>query len=616
MLSDFKKCIALVDPRTAVRAGLIGLLMLVAAVLEAFGLGLVYVFVRALLDPASAEAIPLAGSYLAELSTGEDMATVAYIVSALLFVYLVKNGMLICLYFVQSSFIATNEARLAERLLNFYLRGAYHLHLARNSADLIRNVSSAVSTIFGAVMTSYLNLATELVVITAVGAVLISLEPVFTIGSIVVLGSAVGGFFWFSRTHVQRWGRKEQVYEGTILRTLQQGFHSIKEVKILGCEDSIRESFHQPRMALARTRIKFAVMTQAPRLWTETIVISAILLSVLGVLFSGGQIEDIVSILALFAAATFRLLPSMNRIILAMNAIKGGTHAIKLVHDDTVIFGAAPDIDTGSGTGTMTFARDLSLEDVSFRYAPDEPFVLKNLSLAIRSGESIGIVGPSGAGKTTMVDLLAGLLSPTSGRITVDGEDISGAAGQWRRNLGYVPQSIYLTDDTLRHNIAFGRRDDEIDEGRLASAMRLAQLDGIVSDLPQGVETPLGDRGVRLSGGQRQRVGIARALYNDPAVLIFDEATSSLDSETEHEITNAIHLLKGRKTLIVIAHRLSTVRECDRLIYLRDGVIDDVGTFAHLFDENASFRRLVELGQLWAPESAQSSSPHSETSNA
>ena len=616
MLSDLKKCIALIDPRTTVRAGLIGLLMLVAAVLEAFGLGLVYVFVRALLDPASAEGIPLAGSYLAELSAGEDVVAITYIVSALLFVYLLKNGMLICLYFAQSAFIVTNEARLAERLLNFYLRGAYHLHLARNSADLIRNVTGSVSTIFSAVMTSYLNLATELVVITAVGAVLISLEPAFTVGSIVVLGSAVGGFFWFSRTHVQRWGRNEQLYQGAILKALQQGFHSIKEVKILGCEESIRESFNVPRMALARTRIKFAVMTQAPRLWTETVVITAILLSVLGVLFSGGQIEDIVSILALFAAATFRLLPSMNRIILAMNAIKGGTHAIKLVHDDTVAFSAMPDAGTGDEGGALTFSRELAFDGVSFRYTPEEPFVLSELSLAIRPGESIGIVGPSGAGKTTLVDLLAGLLPPTSGTITVDGQNIYGAAGQWRRNLGYVPQSIYLADDTLRRNIAFGRRDDEIDEARLANAIRLAQLEKIVAGLPQGVETPLGDRGARLSGGQRQRVGIARALYNDPAVLIFDEATSALDSETEHEITDAIHTLKGQKTLIVIAHRLSTVRECDRLIYLRNGAIDDIGSFADLFEKNTGFRKLVELGQLWAPANAPTSSPYSETSNA
>lgn len=616
MLSDFRKCLALIDSQTAIRGGVIGILMLIAAALEAFGLGLVYVFIRALLDPTFSGTIPVVGSYLTDLSAGEDAVAIAYIVFALLLVYLLKNGLLICLYYAQSAFIAINEAKLAERLLTYYLRGAYVLHLSRNSADLIRNVTGSVATIFSAVMASYINLAAELVVIVAVGSVLISVEPAFTVGSIVVLGSAVAGFLWFSRTHVKRWGRQEQIYQGAIIKALQQGFHSIKEVKILGCEEAIRESFAAPRMSLARTRIKFAVMTQAPRLWTETVVISAILISILGVLFSGGKVDEIVSILALFAAATFRLLPSMNRIILAMNAIKGGTHGIKLVYDDTVAFSEKPDIVSAGDCDALTFEKEISLNDVSFRYSSDDPYVLHDVDFKIRPGESIGIVGPSGAGKTTLVDILAGLLPPTSGSVCTDGYDIYNAVGQWRRKLGYVPQSIYLTDDTLRRNIAFGQHDAEIDDGRLFNAIRLAQLDGIVSSLNQGLDTMLGDRGTRLSGGQRQRVGIARALYNDPAVLIFDEATSALDSETEHEITNAINMLKGRKTLIVIAHRLSTVRECDRLIYLKNGEVDDVGTFGELFEKNAGFRKLVELGQLGSPASSQKPDTNSESKNA
>lgn len=586
------------DPRTAFQGALISGLSLIAASLEAFGLGLIYVFIRALLEPGSAKTIPLIGGFLANFSTGEDATTIIIIVSILLAIYMVKNLFLIGFYYIQAKFIARNEAALAIRLLGQYLHGAYSLHITRNSADMIRNITGSTATIFSAIVVAFITLASELVVIFAVGIVLITLEPVFTIGSIVVLGAAIGVFFIFSRSRVVRWGRVEQQCHGEILKALQQGFHSIKEVKILNCEDAIHKSFIRPRTRLAENQVKLATMTQAPRLWTETVVVFTVLCSVILILSGGGQVSNIFSALALFGAATFRLLPSMNRIILAINAIKGGTHSIDLVYDDTHDFKKHQDIALNKEVASITFEKELVVNDLIFSYAVGETPVLQNVSFTIKPGESIGFVGPSGAGKTTLIDILAGLLPPTSGTITADKSNIYDAAGKWRQHLGYVPQAVYLMDDTLRRNIAFGLDDENIDSEKVAKAIRLAKLDEIVTGLPQGLDTTLGDRGVRLSGGQRQRVGIARALYNNPAVLILDEATSALDSETEHEISNSIQNLKGHKTLFVIAHRLSTVRQCDRLIYLKNGRIKDIGAFTELVEKNADFRKLVEFAQL------------------
>lgn len=586
------------DPRTVYHGAMIGILMLVAAALEACGLGLVYTFIRSLLSPDAAVSIPVIGAYFTDISSSGNQHAIIVIVSALLAVFLVKNLLLIGLYYIQAGFIAKNESNLAIKLLDHYLHGAYSLHLTRNSADLIRNITGSVSVVFNAVTMSFFTLASEIFVSTTIGIVLIILEPAYTIGAILILGMSIGVFYVYSRARVQKWGRDEQVAQGGILKALQQGFHSIKEVKILGCENAIHETFVKPRMALAHCQIRFLTMAQAPRLWTETVVVATILICVLVVLSGGGRVEEIVSALALFGAATFRLLPSMNRMILAMNAIRGGTHAVNLVYDDVTTFSDHPDIATDVDRGPLNFENELTVDNVTFRYGPNDAPVLEDISLSIQPGESIGLVGPSGAGKTTLVDVLAGLLPPTSGTVSVDECDIYSAAGKWRRQLGYVPQSIYLTDDTLRRNIAFGQPDEKIDEDRLTRAIKLAQLEEIIAGLPEGLETTLGDRGIRLSGGQRQRVGIARALYNDPSVLIFDEATSSLDTQTEYEVNNAIQTLKGSKTLIVIAHRLTTVRQCNRLIYLINGRVEDIGSFDELTARHAGFSKLVELAQL------------------
>ena len=443
-----------------------------------------------------------------------------------------------------------------------------------------------------------INLASEFTVVAALVTVLLWIEPLLSLGAVAFMGVAAGTFFVFSKRRFVIWGMQEQVAVGKIFKALQQGFHSIKEVKVLGRHGFILKSFEEPRRQLAQIRIKIATLSYVPRLWVETIIVSAILLTVVVALSRGAASAEILSALTLFAAAAFRMIPSMNRILGSLNSIKNGSHALDLIYNDFHEFKNDSD-DSPDDNGEMPpFSQMLSTKNLSFRYPEGDGPVLENINLALMRGESLGLIGPSGSGKSTLVDIILGLLTPSKGQVAVDNLDISRSIASWRQQIGYVPQSIYIIDDSLRRNVAFAMDDNEIDELKIEKAIRLAQLEELVRDLPDGLDTRLGERGVRLSGGQRQRVGIARALYRDPEVLILDEATSSLDAETEHEINNAIERLTGEKTLIIIAHRLSTVRKCTRLAYIKDGGLIDTGSFSELKDRNTDFNNLIELSQL------------------
>ena len=598
MYHQFRKCLTLVDRKTAWQGVVVAILAVIAAFLEALGIGLIFTFITVLVDPSQIQKTAwigkLAGPAMAEKGDG----FMVFLTLCLLGTFVFKNIVLLGFYYIQARFVKVNEALMASRLLDSYLKGAYCLHLTRNSAEFIRNITNAVMSVFSTVITGFINLASEFILIIALMTVLLLAEPMLTLAAALILSVAVILFTAFSKSRFQAWGKQEQVATGLILQSLQQGFHSFKEVKILGRQDFILKSFKGPRTELAHTLTKAGTMTNAPRLWVESVLVTAVLLGVVLILSSGGGSAKILSTLTLFAAAAFRMIPSMNRIIIALNGIKNGTHAVDLVYNDIQCFQGNPDEEPADDGQPLPFDDVISVEGASFRYPEGDGLVLKDIDLVLRKGQSLGLVGPSGSGKTTLVDIILGLLAPLSGRVTVDGADISKSARAWRRQIGYVPQFISIIDDTLRRNVAFGLNDDKIDEGKLQKALRLAQLDDLVNELPDGLETRLGERGARLSGGQRQRVGIARALYRNPEVLILDEATSSLDSETEHEINNAIERLSGEKTLIIIAHRLSTVRKCNHLAYLREGRLVDIGSFDELSARNADFNHMVELSQL------------------
>jgi len=600
MLSQIRDCLALLERRAIKWFVLVGVLILVGALLEAFGVALVFPLLKLISDPAQVASVNFIGKDLAAFAASVGGGWVILIALCGFFVLvLIKNAFLVVTLYWQNKIVFQGEWRFSKRLFSSYLNGPYALTMARNSAEMIRNVNEATSVAFKGVLMGFLNLMAECCIVIAIGAVLLVIEPVAAISAAAILGTGVVLFQKIFRYKFQVWGKQAMGIHKEIYQSIQEGLHSLKTTKVHGREAYFQDAFSKAKAKLFGLALKTNTVNQTPRLWVEILILLAMILVVLVIMLSEGGNPDILAILGLFAVAAFRLMPSINRIILALNNIRGGSAALKEVLADwNQLTPSLIDATTQQDTENLTEIDTIRFDRLSYAYPQSDTPVIKDISFVINRGESIGLVGPSGAGKTTMVDILLGLLEPSSGQVLINGHDLSAVRYAWRERLGYVPQAVYVTDDTLRCNVAFGFADDEIDNDRVWKALRMSQLEDFVLGLPDGLDTRLGEHGVRLSGGQQQRVGIARALYHDPDVVVFDEATSSLDGETELAIIKALDALRGIKTLIIIAHRLSTVRACDRLIFLDDGRMADTGTFEELTARNDTFYNLVELAKL------------------
>ena len=377
------------------------------------------------------------------------------------------------------------------------------------------------------------------------------------------------------------------------LRTLQHSLHGIREITVTQTNDYFASSFDRSQSRLARIRYRLALLTHAPRVVVETLVVLFIVLMLVATSigpFAGGES---LAILGLFAYAALRMMPIVNRTTTNINKIRFGSAAVDNVRRDLELVGAGAD---GSRPQAPPFLLESAIElrSVNFTYENASIPAIRNVDLVIKQGERLGIVGQTGSGKSTLLDLILGLLSPTSGEVLVDGEPIDTRLAGWLTSIGMVPQSVFLIDDTIRRNVAFGVADRAIDDGRVEEGLKLAQLSAFVDSLPDGAETIVGERGVRLSGGQRQRIAIARALYLEPSILILDEGTSALDSATESELMEALDTASHDRTVIIVAHRLSSVQRADRIVFLEDGSIVDIGQFDELVARNAGFRALAK----------------------
>ena len=413
------------------------------------------------------------------------------------------------------------------------------------------------------------SILSEALVLLGVASLLLIIEPLGTALVLIVLLIISLIYYMCTRKHVFMWGQLRQHHEGLRIKHLQQGLNGAKEVKLSGRIGFFMDQYCVHNFGSANFNQKYSFIQQLPRLWLELLLVIGMGVLVSWLIYQGSDLAGLIPIIGVFGAAAFRLMPSVNRIISAAHGVKYAVPTITTLHEEfscnsinTPKFNPPRDIQ---------FSRSIKLIDLTYRYLDGERSALNGISLEILCGRTVGIIGGSGSGKSTLADLILGLLTPTSGLIQVDGLNLSLNAQSWWKKIGYVPQDIYLVDDTLRKNIAFGWDEGEIDEERLNIAVKSARLDQFIASLTQGLDTVIGERGVRLSGGQRQRIGIARALYHQPSILILDEATSALDIETEHEVMSAIDALHGQKTIIIIAHRLSTVSKCDWLYRLEGG---------------------------------------------
>ena len=574
-------------------------MMVIGAGFEAVGIGLIMPFISLVSDPSAIEEMPPAADALDALgvSTGSGVVIAAGL--ALLVVYVVKNAYLALMYYIQFRFVFSNQVRLARRLFDAYLNNDYAFHLRRNSAQLLRNVTEEVRQTFSKVLLPMLTLGVELSVVVVITVLLVAVEPVVAPVAIVTFGILSAGFYKVVRRKTIELGNRQIHHNGLMIQWVNQGIGGVKEAKVAGVEDYFLRRFDRSSKHYADAMQFHRFVKEVPRNVIETLGLGGMILVVVLLVARGQDMTGVLPVLGLFGMAAVRMMPSLTRIIGAATAMRHFKPSVDAVYADLKRFEdrkMLPGSDDGEER-SIPFRDRVQFHGVSYGYPGSEEVVLDEIDLEIRRGESVGFVGASGAGKTTCVDLLLGLLKPDEGEVIVDGRNIRDGLRSWQDRLGYIAQPVYLMDDTVRRNVAFGVDDDAIDDSQVWEALEDARLGSLVRSLPEQLDTTIGEGGVRISGGQRQRLGIARALYRRPELLVLDEATSSLDNATERQISEAIESLAGRMTLVIIAHRLSTVRHCDRLFFLRDGRIEAVGSYDELLAENRYFQQMVRAGR-------------------
>lgn len=468
----------------------------------------------------------------------------------------------------QYRFVYNNQRKLAGKMMSCYIRQPYYYHLARGSAEIIRNLNDDVKNFFSVVI-SLLQLFTEICVCLVLVAYLAYKDKSITVGVCIVLIAFSIVYMRYIRRKVSVMGIETRDCLAYLNRDIMQAFGGIKEVKILDKEKFFTSRFDEDYAVYADRQTKFFIYGMIPRPLMETVCIVGMLLVIVVKLLNGTAPVYFIPTISIFAVAAFRMLPSFSRITNAINNIMYQKASVTaLYHDLKEMEEIQQEVEKEKtdSKAELVFEKSIKVENVDFKYPDSDHYVLKNILLNIPKNKSVAFIGPSGEGKTTLADIILGILDVQNGKILVDGVDIQDNMSGWHRKLGYIPQNIYLTDDTIKNNIAYGVKTEDINEAQLWKALEDAQLKGFIEELELGWNTIVGERGIRLSGGQRQRIGIARALYNNPEVLILDEATSALDNETESAVMEAINHLAGNKTLVIIAHRLSTIKDCD-IIY-------------------------------------------------
>lgn len=579
-------------------AAVLLLLMTVAAALEAVGIGLIMPFVALIQNPDLVEKYAVLRTVRDGVGATHNVSVVYLAGIAMIVMFVAKNAYLAFVQGVQFRYIFTRQATVSRALVNRFMTSDYTFHLNRNSAELIQAAAYHVSQFINHVVVNVFVIAVEVLTIAVIFLLLLAVEPIAvpTVG--LVLGAVALLFYRAVNRRSLELGKREAEHLQAALQWLQQGLGGIKETLVLGREKFFVAGYDRESVAYNRSQGFHRMVQLLPRYVLETLGVAGLVAIGLSMLARGNDASRIVPSLGVIAVAAIRLLPALARILGSLTDLRHHTHSADLLSQE--LRGPEPTAGAERSEHSSTplpVERDISFKGVSFNYENVARPALEDVSFTVQRGESIAFVGASGAGKTTLVDLLIGLLRPTAGTIEVDGEVIAGdRVRRWQRSIGYIPQSVYLSDDSVLHNIAFGLKDEEIDRERVKRALEQARLLSFVEGLPQGLETFVGERGARLSGGQRQRIGIARALYLEPDVLVLDEATASLDGQTEREIVENLEQVRRNRTAFIVAHRLSTVRRCDRIVFLSAGRVEHIGTWDELNERSDAFRNLVRLG--------------------
>lgn len=571
MIRIMKKFYRLLNRHQKNRVIILFFMMLVGACFEALGVSMMLPLVSAVMDPEIIKNNEICAWICRIFKIEGHIGFVIWCIAALVIVYIIKAVYLTFESFIQFRFVYNNRFITQSKLLQAYLSRPYEYFLAAQSGEIVRIVQEDANNAFN-MLTTILSTATEMIIAIAVIATIFLINPLMTVLVGVMLLLVMVFITKGIRPLLSREGRAYQKAYAETNKWLLQSISGMKEVKVTQTETFFHDNFVKYGKRLVEAARWNSTLQNIPRNLIELVSVCSMMI-VFGIMIATGyKLDSLIPSLSAFVMAAMKLLPSANRIIAGITQATFYEPALNNMLENLGVLEEKPDLSRQAGE-KIPFKNEIRLTGIDYTYPGGEKMIFRQAELVVSTGSSVGIIGASGAGKTTAVDILLGLLKPQAGQILVDGVDVSQNMKGWLSHIGYIPQMIFMLDDTIRENIVFGHERDERTDENVWEALEEARLADFVRGLPEGIDTQIGERGVRLSGGQRQRIGIARALFHNPDVLVFDEATSALDNETEEAIMQSINALHGKKTMIIIAHRLTTIRDCDMVYRAGNGKI-------------------------------------------
>ncbi len=571
-----KKLNYILDRKQKIHLCILAVMIFIGGLLETLSVSALLPVVWMIIDPVKAGNNRIVQAVMQVLGIRDVRSLMIPLLVGMVFMYIFKNLFLLALANEQSRFICYNRNKIISKVLREFLNRPYEFYLDADIPTVFRLTDSDIPHVF-TMMMAMISLASECVVFVMLSAVLLLTNWQMLLFLVVVFGLITFVMLVVLKPRISCLGSANQKIQTRIAKWRIQAIYGIKDVKVLHRESFFADNYEESGKVGAAVSRKYTVLNTIPRLFIETIFICSILLFLIIQILLGNDISNMIPMFTVFGLAAVRLMPSVNRINTAITEISYCSPCLDYVYENMninelskktnqALLPVDPDKD-------MQLRREIALKDITYAYPNTEKKIFDHADMVVPCGKSVGIMGPSGAGKSTIVDILLGLLKIQGGAITCDGVNIFDNYPAWLSQIGYIPQSIYLVDESIRNNIAFGIADEEIDDERIWAVLEEAQLKDFILTLPDGLDTTIGDRGVRISGGQRQRLGIARALYHNPSILVFDEATSALDNDTEAAVMEAINSFHGKKTMVIIAHRLNTIEKCDIVYKVDEGKI-------------------------------------------
>jgi len=600
MIETYRKIRDLLDARERRNAVLLFGMMLVMGVLDAIGVAAVMPFISVVSNPDVVETNLFLNVVYTRLGFTSTDTFLVFLGGAVFVLVVGSLAFKALTHWAMARFVFMRDYTISCRLLKGYLNRPYIFFLNRHSADLGKSILSEVEKVVGGALLPVLNVFASGIISLFLIALIVAANPRVALVAVLILCGAYCLIYVVLRRYISHLGMERVKSNQERFQVAQEALGGIKDVKVLGLENGYIQGFAGPAQRYANSQTKNQIINLMPRFALEALVFGGMIILLLILLWKeGGDVEKVLPLIALYVFGGMRLIPALQQVYVAFAKLRFGQPALEALHRDLVETVQAEDFthvrQRDENHEVLLLKESIALDGIDYTYPQANQQALNKISLTIPARTTVGLVGSTGSGKTTAVDLILGLLEPQHGHLKIDGRPVSGETLRtWQRNIGYVPQSIFLTDDTVAANIAFGVPLHQINQVAVEEASRIAELhDFVINEMPKGYETIVGERGVRLSGGQRQRIGIARALYHDPQVLVLDEATSALDNLTEKAVMDAVHNLSHQKTIILIAHRLSTVRKCGRIFLLNCGELEAEGTFEELFEMNERFRAMA-----------------------